>query len=434
MRYARPAVPMALAAVAAAQVPFERMRQGTVLVELEGRVQTADGRVGTARGHGSGFVIGDGRWIVTNWHVCCKPGIEVTKLVVWATPDQPWPATVRWSSKRKDIGILEVGRPTGRPPAPLSPRSLITEGRKVYAMGFPGSADDVPDADGRKVVKITEGIIGAAVKGHPSDDEQLNGTRLYQHSSPISPGNSGGPLFDECGRVVAINVASPKTAVLAPGPDGKTRVVAVPSSAGIYWAIQIDELVEQLAAMQIKAEVATSACTLPGAPSPTSSLMVYGQIGTAALALVAVVLAATRRGREAVKRVTTYRRAEPARPREPAAAALSSAPSKPLLRGVGGYYQGTVMEMAGDAWVLGRDPRAASLVFPPDTEGVSRRHCTIRWDAGRRRFVLEDNWSTNGTFLANGEKVAPGAQAELRPGDRFYLGRPENAFEVRIEE
>jgi len=425
---------LALVPVALADPPFEQMRQGTVLVQVEFSVRDQEGREGRARGHGTGIVIGD-RWVSTNWHVCCNlpPGGQLTKMIVWITPTISANAVARWSSKRKDLGILELDRPAGRPVMTLAPQSVITEGRKVYAMGFPGSADGIPDAEGRKTVKITEGIIGAKVRGR-EEDEQLAGTRLYQHSSAISPGNSGGPLFDECGRVVGVNVASPKTAVLAPGPDGKTRVVAVPSSSGIYWAIQADELIEQVRAMQIPSPVAAQACAVTAPVSGTSSIMIFGQVGTAALALIAVVLAATRRGREAVKRVTTYRRGERRAEQAPAAAAKMAARSKPLLRGVSGYYQDTELEMSAEPWIFGRDPRAANLVFPPGTQDVSRRHCTIHFDQGRRKFVLEDNWSTNGTFMASGEAVKPGTTRELKSGDRFYVGARDNTFEVRLEE
>jgi pSer/pThr/pTyr-binding forkhead associated (FHA) protein len=57
----------------------------------------------------------------------------------------------------------------------------------------------------------------------------------------------------------------------------------------------------------------------------------------------------------------------------------------------------------------------------------------VSWDISRRVFVLEDLGSTNGTFLANGERINPGQPRDLRPGDRFYLGDTRNQFEVKME-
>ena len=84
--------------------------------------------------------------------------------------------------------------------------------------------------------------------------------------------------------------------------------------------------------------------------------------------------------------------------------------------------------------MLGRDQSVANLVFPPESDSVSKRHCTVRWDAGRGVFVLEDLGSTNGTFLANGVRLGPSQPCDLRPGDKFYIGDLRNQFEVRMEE
>jgi hypothetical protein len=47
--------------------------------------------------------------------------------------------------------------------------------------------------------------------------------------------------------------------------------------------------------------------------------------------------------------------------------------------------------------------------------------------------MLEDHGSTNGTFLASGERLTPNLMRELRAGDRFYIGDLRNQFEVAME-
>ena len=85
---------------------------------------------------------------------------------------------------------------------------------------------------------------------------------------------------------------------------------------------------------------------------------------------------------------------------------------------------------AGHAVTLGRDPRVADVRFPEAAHEVSKRHATLAWDPAQRVAFLTDLGSTNGTFLASGERLASGAPRALRPGERFYLARTGYAFEV----
>ncbi len=126
-------------------------------------------------------------------------------------------------------------------------------------------------------------------------------------------------------------------------------------------------------------------------------------------------------------------------PVPPYAAPLPPSPPPPLLAGrpalVGmvGQYAGSSIALDAGPSTLGRDHSNVNLVFPPDANAISKRHCRVSWDVARRVFVLEDLGSTNGTFLASGERVNPGQPRDLRPGDRFYIGDLRNQFEVRME-
>jgi hypothetical protein len=106
---------------------------------------------------------------------------------------------------------------------------------------------------------------------------------------------------------------------------------------------------------------------------------------------------------------------------------------KPVLKGIAGQYAGSAFPLEGGASTLGRDPQAANLVFGGEASSVSKRHCSVRWDAGRGVFLVEDHGSTNGTFLATGERLTPNLPRELRAGERFYIGDLRNQFEVSME-
>ncbi len=57
----------------------------------------------------------------------------------------------------------------------------------------------------------------------------------------------------------------------------------------------------------------------------------------------------------------------------------------------------------------------------------------VSWDAARGTFVIQDLGSTNGTFLATGERLPPGQSRDLHSGERFFIGDLRNQFEVRME-
>ena len=71
--------------------------------------------------------------------------------------------------------------------------------------------------------------------------------------------------------------------------------------------------------------------------------------------------------------------------------------------------------------------------MPAETTDIGRRHCTVRWDKATAVFLLEDCWTTNGTFLDNGERIEAAMPRRLKPGERFYLANRHCQFEVALE-
>lgn len=493
----------------AADPPFEKMKSSAVfvLVPFRVRVPEANNRVVEGFGSGTGFLVGDGRHVVTNFHVCCQKETEIPangrsiqveeleRMVgVLIGPHDLVRARVIWNSAEKDLAVLELEKDIGRPPVTLSPRSLVTDGQKVFAVGYPGSATQVRDEATRLQPTITNGIISAVMK--PNADWGVGrSSQMYQTDTPINHGNSGGPLYDACGRVVGVNDAT------------------ATNSQGIHFSIVADEVTSKLSELGIKPDIAASGCrTDTGGGQSGFSLAL--QIGTAAMAMIAMVLAFTKRGREIVKNTTQRHRipaqfrqqppppqnyqqgypmappppphygapapppynqapaydqppaydpaqqaygqppspygappppaygSAPAQPGyEPAATAPYAIPPQmrpnagpgPVLRGLSGHFSSQRLTMDQGQFIMGRDARVCNLVFPVNTEKVSKRHCVLRFDAMQGRFVLEDCFSTNGTYLANGQRIAAGQSVLLEPGGQFYLADRENLFEVGLE-
>lgn len=158
-------------------------------------------RIMTERAMGSGFALSENSvYVVTNHHVI--EGAETIEVIVDDT---------RWTTARvyvdlpgKDICILKTDKPLrGMPGLPLRSDAVET-GLAVYALGYPGAADDFSQefATGVDSITVTDGIVSAV---RQSRAEGLQTTWAIQTNAPISPGNSGGPLVDAGGRLVGIN-------------------------------------------------------------------------------------------------------------------------------------------------------------------------------------------------------------------------------------
>lgn len=104
----------------------------------------------------------------------------------------------------------------------------------------------------------------------------------------------------------------------------------------------------------------------------------------------------------------------------------------PLILGIKGSFSGAEIELSNQPVNIGRDPRLCNLVFPSQEKRIGRRHCSVWYDFDKKTFFIEDNYSTNGTFINENLRVNPSVLYELTPGDKFYLADPSNLFEVNI--
>jgi hypothetical protein len=105
--------------------------------------------------------------------------------------------------------------------------------------------------------------------------------------------------------------------------------------------------------------------------------------------------------------------------------------NEPRLCGIEGEHAGSSYRVLDRVLSFGRDHSQCVILFPYGAGEISRLHCTLRYMVESRLFSLEDHGSSNGTFLANGDRLQPGKRYELRTGERFSLSGNEHVFEVR---
>lgn len=151
--------------------------------------------VRTKRAQGSGFYIHPGGLLVTNRHVVAE---DRWVSVTWEKPAgtrAPLEGKVLFSDPQLDIAFILASSPEVVP-LPLDWEEEAVRGRRVVAMGFP-----LASRFGDERVSISSGMILGVGEvrdlGVPGD--------LIRIDAVVSPGNSGGPLWDlSTGRVVGI--------------------------------------------------------------------------------------------------------------------------------------------------------------------------------------------------------------------------------------
>ena len=141
------------------------------------------------RGEGSGFIIHEDGYILTNAHV-----IENSDLVQIAlSTGGLFKGKIIGMDAVADLAIIKIDSPDPLPVIPLGHSNELKPGDWVMAIGSPFGLD----------LTVTVGIVsakGRSLGATPYDD-------FIQTDTPINPGNSGGPLINTQGEVVGINTA-----------------------------------------------------------------------------------------------------------------------------------------------------------------------------------------------------------------------------------
>jgi len=152
------------------------------------------------QGFGSGFIVSEDGYIVTNQHViegADKIEVSINNI------EEPVPAEVAWSDFSLDLAVLKVD--SGALDQQLTPINLgdsedLRPGQWAIAVGNPFGLEHT----------VTVGVISALGRPIqiPTSGRQVRTYQnLIQLDAAINPGNSGGPLLNIQGEVIGINTA-----------------------------------------------------------------------------------------------------------------------------------------------------------------------------------------------------------------------------------
>jgi S1-C subfamily serine protease len=153
---------------------------------------------------GSGFVVSDEGYILTNSHVVTTAGEADTgstpeaadRVYVQYRDGERVPAEIVGWDLFDDVGLLKVD-PADHPvsPVPLGDSAAAVVGEPVAAIGSPFGQES----------SLSVGVVSATERSTPSLTSGFNLVDAIQTDAPINRGNSGGPMFNADGEVIGIN-------------------------------------------------------------------------------------------------------------------------------------------------------------------------------------------------------------------------------------
>jgi pSer/pThr/pTyr-binding forkhead associated (FHA) protein len=324
------------------------------------------------------------------------------------------PARIKRADKNKDLAILEADESLPGKPLVLADFGDLNldDGREVKAIGFPTAADFDESGGALLIPTKTDGRISRTIP--------LDNMKFVQHQAGISSGNSGGPLFDECGVVVGVNAQKARYA------------------ENIGLAIYSNEVVSLLRLSNLQPNVHTQQCS----DHRTQRLMPYavGLVGIM-LALTSMVVAlrrpmlresmsrmvragsATRMsgvdaGRRSGNVETGYAGARPVTSYPEVGRTAAAMDIRLVPTSGGNPIVVRADQLAGGGFVVGRN-RDCDIVI--ENETVSKRHAKLRLDSSGK-LAVDDLGSGNGTWQGK-ERITSavlGDGQSLRFGNVVY--------------
>lgn len=160
---------------------------------------------------GSGFVLREDGYLLTNAHVVSYASQEGSSIYVIFADGEQFPAQIVGTTSDYDLAVLHVDR-DDLTPLVLGDSDALRVGQGVVAVGAPLGLQGT----------VTAGIISALdrpVSGG-EDVTDISYMNAIQTDAAINPGNSGGPLLDANGEVIGVNSAIAQATGIATGSIG----------------------------------------------------------------------------------------------------------------------------------------------------------------------------------------------------------------------
>ena len=188
------------------------------------------GQTTTSAASGSGFVLTQDGYIVTNYHVIedAVDDSSVSIEVSFADGTQ-YTATLVGGEQDNDVAVLKIDA-TGLQPVTLGDSDQLVVGETVYTIGNPLGELTYSLSNG--LVSALDRLITTSSTNQTTGQKETTTLNVLQTNCDINPGNSGGPLFDSYGNVVGIVTAK------------YTQTSSGVSAEGLGFALPINDVKE----------------------------------------------------------------------------------------------------------------------------------------------------------------------------------------------
>ena len=140
--------------------------------------------------------------VLTNAHVV-ELAREERNLVIGVIPSEgskTYGGRIIAYSPGNDLALIQLEE--GSLPVSTFYAGAVNDGQHVTAIGYPGTVDR---AQGLGLKQLVEPLATVKTSGNISSGRASQSFDTILHTAPLAAGNSGGPLVDDCGRVLGVN-------------------------------------------------------------------------------------------------------------------------------------------------------------------------------------------------------------------------------------
>lgn len=154
------------------------------------------GMVTSSAVNGSGFILSEDGYILTNYHVIEAADLHNYQVKVMLHDGTAYAANIIGTRPDNDIAVLQIEAP-GLSPAELGNSDAIRVGDSVHAVGNPM---------GELEFTMTNGSVSALDRLVVTSDS-IAPINMFQIDAAVNSGNSGGPLYNDAGEVIGVVTA-----------------------------------------------------------------------------------------------------------------------------------------------------------------------------------------------------------------------------------
>lgn len=365
---------------------------------------------------GTAFCINSNGYFLTNAHV-----IDGTRSIFAVKSSYKYDVKVIKKYDDLDLAILKI-EDTGLEPLSFAYRNNINVTDRVSSIGFPGAADKNDDLDELTTVTINSGIIGKFTKIDLSIDPRNTTSKspVVQHDAAVNHGNSGGPLVNECGHVVGINVQK--------GLSYNRSVAQIATGdvvQGIFYAIDVDITKKILNESHISFLETGPGC-VNGSTSLSTNDRKYLIITAILLLLLAVwsIIFYKKKNDDIDKSALSHliNRKLGERDKKEIQKVPVNTTTVRLKPAVSGFPILIVEQVES---IVGRS-RSATVHL--DNLQVSGKHLSLSLNQ-RNEIIVKDLNSLNGTYI-EGRKLTPNIPYMIKQGEHLVIGSEDVVYEV----